>query len=340
LPYIIHIIGTNGKGSTGRFIASFLQQQNKTVLHYSSPHIVEFNERIWIDGTNSSDIELNTAHKKLQQLLPLNLIEKLTYFEYTTLIALYLSSSMEYLVLEAGLGGEFDATNVVINDLTVITTIDIDHQEFLGNTIEKIATTKMRSCDNAFIISPQVNDEVYKIKDQLLKEKKEIKLKKYPLLEEANSLPNYLQNNLQVALSVLEYLQIDCNNYLIPKLFGRFQKITDNITIDVGHNPLAAKAIALELKKSNEKVILIYNSYKDKDYKEVLRTLQPFIKEIQIIDCDDKRMVNINELEFFIKSLCLNIKYFDIMNIRRDNHYLVFGSFLVVENFLKDFNSL
>ena len=310
------------------------------MLHYSSPHIIEFNERIWINGTNSSDDQLNFAHEKLQELLPINLTEKLTYFEYTTLIGLYLSNNLEFLVLEAGLGGEFDATNVVVNDLTVITTIDLDHQSFLGDTIEKIASTKLRSCDNAFIISSQINDEVYKIKNLLLKDKKEIELKKYPLSLEANNLPQYLQNNLQVALSVLEYLKIDCNSYIIPKLFGRFQKIADNITIDVGHNPLAAKVIVQELKKSDEKVILIYNSYQDKDYKEVLRILQPFIKEIQIIQCDDKRMLNTKELECFIKSLCLNIKYFDIMNIRRDNHYLVFGSFIVVENFLKDFNSL
>ena len=310
------------------------------MLHYSSPHIIEFNERIWINGTNSSDDQLNFAHEKLQELLPINLIEKLTYFEYTTLIGLYLSNNLEFLVLEAGLGGEFDATNVVVNDLTVITTIDLDHQSFLGDTIEKIASTKLRSCDNAFIISSQINNEVYEVKNLLLKDKKEIELKKYPLSLEANNLPQYLQNNLQVALSVLEYLKIDCNNYIIPKLFGRFQKIADNITIDVGHNPLAAKAIAQELKKSDKKVILIYNSYKDKDYKEVLRILQPFIKEIQIIQCDDKRMLNTKELECFIKSLCLNIKYFDIMNIRRDNHYLVFGSFIVVENFLKEFNSL
>jgi dihydrofolate synthase/folylpolyglutamate synthase len=253
---------------------------------------------------------------------------------------LYLSNKLDYLVLEAGLGGEFDATNVVTNDLSVVTTIDIDHQEFLGNTIEKIATTKMRSCDKAFLLSSQINQEVYEVKDTLLKNKKEIQLNNYPLSKEAKNLPVYLQNNLQVALSVLDYLEIDCSEYKIPKLFGRYQKLTENITIDVGHNPLAAKAIAQELHKLNKKIILIYNSYKDKDYKEVLRILKPFIQEIQIIKCNDKRMVDIGELELFIKSLCLNINYFDIMNMKEDDYYVVFGSFLVVENFLKDFDNL
>ncbi len=253
---------------------------------------------------------------------------------------MYLSNNLDYLVLEAGLGGEFDATNVVINDLTVVTTIDIDHQEFLGDTIEKIATTKMRSCDKAFIVSSQINNEVYQIKNKLLCDKKEITLTQHKLTEEGKALPQYLQNNLQVALSVLKYLDIDCEKYKIPKLFGRFEKLRDNIIIDVGHNPLAAKAIVKELEKLNKKVVLIYNSYKDKDFKEVLKILQPCVKEVQIIKCNDKRMVNSDELECFMESLCLNIKFFDIMNIRKDNHYLVFGSFIVVENFLKDFNSL
>jgi len=337
LPYVIHIIGTNGKGSTGRFIASFLQQHNKTVLHYSSPHIVTFNERIWINGENSSDTKLDQAHQKLQQILPLNLIERLTYFEYTTLISLYLSDNMEYLVLEAGLGGEFDATNAVKNDLTVVTTIDIDHKEFLGDTIEKIATTKMRSCDNSFIVGVQINSEVYEIAKKLLKEKKELELKNYPKTIQSKNLPTYLQNNLNLALSVMESLGIQVDKYEIPVLFGRFQKVAKNIIIDVGHNPLAANVIAQELKKLNKKIILIYNSYKDKDYKEVLRILQPVISEIQIIKCNDQRMVPIEDLELFIKSLYLNINYFDIMNINRDNDYLVFGSFVVVENFLKDY---
>lgn len=253
---------------------------------------------------------------------------------------MYLSNNLDYLVLEAGLGGEFDATNVVTNDLTVITTIDIDHQEFLGDTIEKIATTKMRSCDNAFIVASQINNEVYQVENKLLHDKKKITLTQHKLTNEANALPEYLQNNLQVALSVLKYLCIDCEEYKIPKLFGRFEKLRDNIIIDVGHNPLAAKVIVKELEKLDKKVVLIYNSYKNKDFKKVLKILKPFIKEIQIIKCDDKKMVNTNELEHYIKGLCLNINYFDTMDISKDNYYLVFGSFIVVENFLKDFNSL
>lgn len=337
LPYIIHIVGTNGKGSTGRFIASFLKQHGKDTIHYSSPHVVEFNERIWINGKNSTTQELNIAHVALQNILPNDLILKLTYFEYTTLICLYLSSKRDFIVLEAGLGGEFDATNVVKNDLSVITTIDLDHQEFLGKTIEEIATTKMKSCDTAFIVAKQINPEVYGVKDTILSDKKEIVLQSYTLSKEGKNLPNYLQRNLEVALSVLEYLEIDVQKYTLPKLFARFQKITPNITIDVGHNPLAAKVICEQLLQENKKVILIYNSYKDKDYTQVLTILKPVIQEVQIISCDDSRIVEKFILENTIENLGLNINTFDTMKLNTKNNYLVFGSFLVVEEFLKGY---
>ena len=339
LPFVIHVIGTNGKGSTGRFIASIIHQNNKSLVHYSSPHIVEFNERIWINGSNSTDEELNFAHLKLQERLPENLIEQLTYFEYTTLVAILLSSEMDYIVLEAGLGGEFDATNVVPNNLTVVTTIDLDHQDFLGNTIEEIASTKMRSCDESYILSHQINDEVYTIQQEILKDKKEVKLKSYAPTKISKKLPLYLQENLNTALSVIQYLNLSIENFILPELFGRFQKVANNITIDVGHNPLAAKVIYEQLIAENKKIILIYNSYKDKDYEKVLEILSPVIKEIQIIECDDKRIVEKNVLISKINNLCLNINSFDIMKLNIDDDYLVFGSFIVIESFLKEYKN-
>ena len=89
LPFVIHIVGTNGKGSTGRFLAHYLHKKNYKVLHYSSPHIMKFNERIWINGSDVSDENLEFAHQFLQELFEIELLEKLTYFEYTTLLAFY-----------------------------------------------------------------------------------------------------------------------------------------------------------------------------------------------------------------------------------------------------------
>ena len=340
LPFVIHIVGTNGKGSTGRFLAHYLHKKDFKVLHYSSPHIMKFNERIWINGSDVSDENLELAHKFLQDLFEIELLEKLTYFEYTTLLAFYLSKDFDYLVLEAGLGGEFDATNVVENNLSLITTIGLDHQSFLGNTVEEIAATKMRSCDNKMLIGYQVFPEViktaYEVKKQILEQRnREIEIievkdfNKYPINEKFAS---YLKRNLHLVIACLNELNIPIDTQLFDDvpLFGRCQKIASNITIDVGHNPLAATVIAKEFE--NKKITLIYNSYADKDYEEVLKILKPIIKKVVIIDLDDKRIVKKEELQKVIKQL--NITNEETIKIEENEEYLVFGSFLVVEKFL------
>ncbi|MGA1939607.1 bifunctional folylpolyglutamate synthase/dihydrofolate synthase [Arcobacter sp. YIC-310] len=340
LPFVIHIVGTNGKGSTGRFLSHYLYKKNYKTLHYSSPHILKFNERIWIDGSDVSDEKLTEAHNFLQNIYDVDLLSKLTYFEYTTLLAIYLSKDMDYLVLEAGLGGEFDATNVVPNDLSLITTIDLDHQSFLGNSVEKIAITKMRSVDTKMLVGYQIHDEVkqsaFEVQKQIKDERnKNINIEfvkdfdKYNLNEKFAS---YLKRNLHLVIKCLEELKIDIDISLFDdvKLFGRCQKIASNITIDVGHNPLAARVLKEEFK--NKKITLIYNSYADKDYEEVLKILKPIIKEISIIDIDDKRMAEKNNLLKIIKDL--NIINLQTIEIKDDKEYLVFGSFLVVEKFL------
>ena len=287
LPFTIHIVGTNGKGSTGRFLSYYLYKTGFKTIHYSSPHIKKFNERIWINGADISDDLLETAHSFLIDIYSNELLEKLTYFEYTTLLAFYISKDCDYLVLEAGLGGEFDATNVVINNLSLITTIGLDHISFLGDSVEKIARTKMRSVDTKMIIGYQEFDEVYetafKVKDELKKEfNRDIEIIKVEDFEISYkfSFANYLKRNLSLVLKALEELNIPVNLEIFNStpLFGRCQKIKNNLTIDVGHNPLAAKVLLKEFE--NKKVNLIYNSYADKDYKEVLTILKPVIKSL------------------------------------------------------------
>ncbi len=332
LPYVIHIVGTNGKGSTGRYLAYLLSNNGFKTLHYSSPHILKFNERIWIDGKDSSDDQLNIAHNKLHNSLPDDLIDKLTYFEYTTLVAIVLSDNFDYLVLEAGLGGEFDATNVVNNDLSLFTTIGLDHTEFLGNTIEKIATTKMRSCDNNFILGKQVSlIDVLNAKKNVLSNKYEIVFNNdIPLPIEAKKLPTYLKNNLKLVLNALKYLDIEIIDYTLPILFGRCQQIKENITIDVGHNALAATVLLREFYGKN--IILVYNSYATKDYQSVLQILKPIIKHVEIININDSAMVLKDDLMTICNTLGIDTYNYD--KITNDNEYLVFGSFKVVEEFL------
>src|SRR5574344_668148 len=340
IPFVIHIVGTNGKGSTGRFLSHYLYKTGFKTLHYSSPHIKKFNERIWINGADVSDNLLQNAHEFLTRIYDEELLLKLTYFEYTTLLALYLSKDCEYLVLEAGLGGEFDATNVVKNDLSLITTIGLDHISFLGNSIEKIARTKMRATNKKMIIGYQEFNEVYQT---ALKVKKELKTefnKDIEILKVENfnidynfTFASYLKRNLSLVLKRSEELNLPINLEIFNStpLFGRCQKINNNLFIDVGHNPLAAKVLLKEFE--NKKINLIYNSYEDKDYKEVLTILKPIIKTIYIIDLEDKRVVEKSKLIEIVKDLEIDLK--QNFEIKEDEEYLAFGSFLVVEKILE-----
>jgi dihydrofolate synthase/folylpolyglutamate synthase len=283
---------------------------------------------------------LEIAHKFLQELFEIELLEKLTYFEYTTLLAIYLSANFDYLVLEAGLGGEFDATNVVQNDISLITTIGLDHQSFLGNSIKEIATTKMRSADNKMIVGYQLYDEViktaYEVKEQILKERnkniKIIEVKEFDKYDLNDKFATYLKRNLHLVIRCLEELKIDLDLSLFDDtpLFGRCQKILPNVTIDVGHNPLAAEVLVKEFK--DKKINLIYNSYADKDYETVLNILKPIINKISIIELEDKRVVSKEILKSVIDKLGLVSD--EKIEIDDNQEYLVFGSFLVVEKFL------
>ena len=362
-PRTIHVVGTNGKGSTGRMLAHLAYKSGLKVGHYTSPHILKFNERIWLDGVDSSDEVLETAHQKLFAILGKEMSESLSYFEYTTLLAFIVFEKCDLMVLEAGLGGEFDATNVCDKELSIITPIGIDHQAFLGDSIEEIARTKIRSIQKKVLLAPQVYDEVVEVaKDIVLEKGAELFTvgaslvgaldvqtsiwskgthKRYPYgtlkkIAKEKGWGDYLVDNASVALQALDILNIkyDINDLKSVELFGRFYPLTENIRIDVGHNPLAAKAIEKALGKE---VVLIYNSLDDKDYEEVLRTLKPKVKRVEILPIDSQRATTMEEIEDALQKVGLDYSCFD-GNTDDDEDYLVFGSFYVVEAFLKKRN--
>ena len=341
-PYIkqvknIHIVGTNGKGSTGRILAH-LASASLSAGHYSSPHIVKFNERFWFNGKDVSDEDLEKAHQKLFNILGEKISKELSYFEYSTLLAFVLFENCDLMVLEAGLGGEFDATNVYDKALSIITPIGIDHQDFLGESIEDIASTKIRSIQKQMLLAPQIYDEVEEIAKSICEEKnaKLFKCKDKKLCWETH--PTYLLENAKVAMSALDILGITYDEADLQslKLFGRFYALTPNIRIDVGHNPLASQAIFEAL---DAPVVLIYNSLDDKDYEEVLRILKPKIKRVEILAIDSQRATTKEEIEKALKKLEISYSHFE-GKIDKEENYLVFGSFYVVEGFLKSFERI
>ncbi len=197
-PFIIHILGTNGKGSTGRFITLGLAQNGYKVLHFTSPHLFDFNERFYmanVDFVDSADCsakssvqatfaessvrdsnqhriathsELEKAHLWLQRF---PIVRESSYFEYATLLALYLAKDCDFFVCEAGLGGEFDSTSVLSADLSIFTPIGIDHEEFLGSDIASIAGSKLRAMRKNVLIAPQKFTQCKKIAQQIAQQK-------------------------------------------------------------------------------------------------------------------------------------------------------------------------
>ena len=346
---VIHIIGTNGKGSTGRYLAHYLHSQGFCVGHYSSPHIFTFNERIWLNGEYVVDNILQSAHHKLLQYLSEEATKRLTYFEYTTLLCLlvYHEAKCDFIVLEAGLGGEYDATNVVSKKLTLVTPIDYDHKEFLGESIEEIATTKLNSITQKAILATQYNQEVYSIANTLAATKHLSIHKCEDLLTQEDyhfgrnirdnsDLPLFQITNLYLAICAIRSLGISQINYNIlqsVQMPYRCQQIAPNICADVGHNELGAKAILYHLRA--KKVNLIYNSFSNKNYTEVLTILSPIVDTLFFIDVDNNRMCNLSQIEQVC--LGLHMKVEKLTTLEKSKNYLVFGSFLVVEHFVNRF---
>ncbi|ATG42050.1 putative bifunctional enzyme FolC [Phaeobacter piscinae] len=141
LPPVVHLAGTNGKGSTQAMIRAGLEGMGKSVHAYTSPHLARFHERIRLAGALISEPHLSEV---LDECYAKNGGENITYFEITTVAGLlaFSRAPADYTLLEVGLGGRLDATNVITPEISVITPISIDHEQFLGNTLTKIAGEK------------------------------------------------------------------------------------------------------------------------------------------------------------------------------------------------------
>ena len=175
LPATIHVAGTNGKGSTVAYLRAFSEAQGKKVHVYTSPHLVNFNERIVIASEEISDEYLLNI---LNRITIINDNQPLSFFEATTAAALLAFSEIkaDLCIIEVGLGGRYDATNVITPDYCAITPIDLDHSEFLGNNIAKIAKEKGGIIKGGapVVVGPQseitrsvLENEAYKNKSQI-----------------------------------------------------------------------------------------------------------------------------------------------------------------------------
>ena len=344
IPKIIHIIGTNGKGSTGRFLAQMLARGH-SVGHYTSPHIFEFRERFWMNGAVASADALETAHERLIKILPSEVARSLSYFEYATMLCAALFEGCDFFVCEAGVGGEFDATNVFDKRLSLFTPIGFDHTALLGDTLEQIATTKFNAMSDAALINDDMNElcadigrKIAAKKGATLKfasqnltneDKNEIKI-----YAEKFGLPEFLRSNLTLSSSAFKELGFSLNlsNLGALDLSGRCEKIAPNVTIDVGHNEMAAQALAKKFE--GKKLNLIFNAFADKDIKAVLKAIRPIVKKTYIIEYETPgRELATAQVKEALREL--DMEFADFTDVRADEEYLAFGSFYLVEAFLK-----
>ena len=436
LKNVIQIIGTNGKGSTGRFLANAIAAAGFRVGHYTSPHVFRLNERIYLAGPGAvnahiaaksratenaratvsvrrdtkgsgelnfgdallglnsnatpmgsnfngmpleansaaapvglnfkaalidlnfkaapigrdvSDAQLQRAHEFLQANLPAEFKDSLSYFEYLTLAAAVLFRDCDYCVIEAGMGGEFDATSSFGRMLSLFTPIGTDHLGMLGQNLEQIAHTKLITMDKEAILSDEMSEVPLRIAQQIAEQKGTHLRFAAELLSKSeqaqiaefcacNNLPKFQISNLALALAAMKFLNLKFEISQLPplNLRGRMEVLAPNLRADVGHNELAAQQVAREITEiyGGKKIVLIYNAFADKDVAAVLRTLAPVVERVEIFNYEvaDREMA----AEAITRALdALKIPHSPFRGeLRADEEYLVFGSFHLVENFI------
>ena len=290
---VITVGGTNGKGTTCRFLELACNQQNKTTGVYSSPHLLCYTERVRINGEPASAEAFCAAFNQIESTRG---DITLTYFEFSTLAALLLMQqhNVEVLILEVGLGGRLDATNIIDADLAVITTIDLDHQDWLGNTREAIAREKagiMRFHKKAVIgelVPPSsLKEEVSRLEVEALWATKDYRFSQSQTWQWQNGThcfsqlpePHIPRQNIATALAALHHLNWLPDESQVRSLIdsatmpGRLQTVRDEpwVVVDVGHNPQAVRAMVSWLETQQyTRLHLVAGMLKDKSVEATL----------------------------------------------------------------------
>jgi len=330
----IHIAGTNGKGSTCSFISSILYRMNFKVGLYTSPHLVRFNERIRINGNEIEDeylIKMVEALKKtIEEIKP-------TFFEVTTAIAFkyFADHKVDYAVIETGLGGRLDSTNVIIPEVSVITKVDYDHKDFLGEKLESIAFEK------GGIIKPGIPVIVAKNNEQVKEVLKKIAIERKSriiftdeqylsqVLEKSidgysflikSSLSNKVYQiksplvgdfqieNIINVIATFEILfpdrelQNEISSGIEKMKFpiqGRFQVVrsTPVIILDTSHNSDAIKNFVLCLNSLVTKPkVAVFGIMKDKEINDTINLIEDSFEKIYLCQASTERSLNVNLL--------------------------------------------
>lgn len=301
----VHIAGTNGKGSTLAFIRELLMNAGLRVGAYTSPHLLDYAERISIDAIPMTRDELA---KSAETIFTLAGKTELSYFEFTTLLAFqcFARSKANIVLYEVGLGGRLDATNIVHPLVSVITSVSVDHVEYLGHTLSQIALEKCGIIKpNVPVVSAPQDYEVEKIIINVAEENESevifvspvensVKLGlagKHQRINAGIAIEVVKQLNKAVDISVLSNVRWPARNELIrqhpPVLF------------DAAHNLGGAKSLKEYLKsiKENQKITLIFGAMKDKEIQPMLVELMQVCDKLIIVQIDNERAATIEEIK-------------------------------------------
>jgi len=330
--------GTNGKGSTCALLESILLAASYKVGCHTSPHLLSFNERARVNGENVSD-ELLLEHFRAVELARASLPNPptLTYFEFTTLAIMHLfaRADLDAVILEVGLGGRLDAVNMIDTDCAIVTSIDLDHMEYLGDTREKIAFEKagiFRSDKPAICADPvppqSLIDHATSIGADLWLMGKDYNFQGdkqqwgwagrgkrfsglgYPALRGANQLLN-ASAVIAALIAVRDRLPVGAqeirNGMAWVELPGRFQVLPGQPTIilDVAHNPHASAALAQNLENMayHPYTIAVFGAMADKDIDGVLKPMMDKIDFWYLCDLPTPRAASAESLVTRLRSL-------------------------------------
>lgn len=355
-PKIVHIAGTNGKGSTAAVIAKITEEHGYNVGLYTSPHILDFRERIRINGeVVSKEYVISFVLEHKDYILQ----KKLTFFEVTTVmaIAFFSLNSVDFIVLETGMGGRLDATNCFSPEIAVITNVSMDHQSFLGDTLEKIVDEK------AGIIKPNIplvcasqNDvvtaQIKKKCGQIDSDFVHIALKdvtedhfQFNSKSYSNSLlGKHQQLNGKTALTVCSKLySLEKNN--VDRAFQNVRwrarlevwEKYKNVYLDVSHNADGVKETVSALKKMapNTKYIIVFAFLDDKDSVSNLSILNEIAVKFYSYPFENKRLKSDQSFPAKYDVRKFNYESFKhFLNHYSDKKILVIGSHYLIEDIL------
>lgn len=334
----IHVAGTNGKGSIAAILSSVLAHGGYKVGLYTSPHLVRFNERIQINGCPISDEAVAEAAEAAQRIYTQG--EPPTFFECATAMALhhFALARVDWAVLETGMGGRYDATNVVRPEVSIISNISIEHTEYLGNTLAEIAAEKAGIIKRGTgLVTGTRKKNALRVIEQAASEKgapllrmgKEIKIRKerdgsFSYLGEKRRWPrlkvgllgDHQMTNAGLALGALELLMDKDLNLSDEAIYtglaaarwpGRLEVVSKDplILLDGAHNPSAVKSLKtfLENGMAARRIILVLGILKDKAWKPMLRDLAGIADRMILTKPRYERAADPEELAAFVRPI-------------------------------------